>query len=396
MSCCNVQGKCRTGCDLALASYYVSQDASNLTYISTIFNLKISEILPYNHQIENSDYIATDDRIKVPFSCDCLNGDFLGHTFTYITQFGDIYNKVAQTVYANLTTEDWVHRFNIYGDNRIPINSLINVTVNCSCGDRRVSKDYGLFTTYPPRQRENLSILAAEAGVSTEILIRYNPRANISAESGLVFAPAKGLDYNVWCRRNAPNSILLLEWDLSTTKDKVSCGLKDQLSFRLQDPYRKLSNNFVSWFNFLAEQLVWLSSSRIQRGVIAGISVAVVAGTLLCLVCLYVRLYKKKRVVQALFLKEASHLEHYIHSSGSTLKKNSETAAHFVSPRLPGITVNKSVEFSYDELASATDNFSKANKIGQGGFGSVYYAEIRGEKAAIKKMEKKASKEFLA
>jgi chitin elicitor receptor kinase 1 len=46
---------------------------------------------------------------------------------------------------------------------------------------------------------------------------------------------------------------------------------------------------------------------------------------------------------------------------------------------MTGITVDKSVEFSYDELEAASDNFSMANKIGQGGFGSVYYAELRGE-----------------
>ncbi|KAI5340275.1 hypothetical protein L3X38_019549 [Prunus dulcis] len=34
--------------------------------------------------------------------------------------------------------------------------------------------------------------------------------------------------------------------------------------------------------------------------------------------------------------------------------------------------------------------------IGQGGFGAVYYAELRGEKAAIKKMDTQAAKEFLA
>ncbi|MCL7038262.1 hypothetical protein MKW94_006919 [Papaver nudicaule] len=58
--------------------------------------------------------------------------------------------------------------------------------------------------------------------------------------------------------------------------------------------------------------------------------------------------------------------------------------------------VDKSVEFTYEELARATDDFSLANKIGQGGFGAVYYAELRGEKAAIKKMDMQASKEFLA
>jgi len=44
-----------------------------------------------------------------------------------------------------------------------------------------------------------------------------------------------------------------------------------------------------------------------------------------------------------------------------------------------GIRVNKSAEFSYEELANATNNFSLANKIGQGGFGVVYYAELNGE-----------------
>lgn len=37
-----------------------------------------------------------------------------------------------------------------------------------------------------------------------------------------------------------------------------------------------------------------------------------------------------------------------------------------------------------------------ANKIGQGGFGAVYLAEIKSEKVAIKKMEMQASKEFLS
>ncbi|GLT33536.1 hypothetical protein SLA2020_081160 [Shorea laevis] len=338
MSCCSVQGKCRSGCDLALASYYVSDDASDdIDNISTIFHLKISEILPYNPQIKNPDYIATNDRIKLPFSCDCLNGDFLGHTFSYITQFGDTYDKVAQMVYDNLTTKDWVRRFNIYDEFHIPDYSPINVTVNCSCGDRRVSKDYGLFMTYPLRQGENLSTVAAEAGVSTEILIRYNPGVNFSAGSGLVFVPAKD-----------------------------QYGTFPPLKIR---------------------------ATGIRRGVIAGISVAVVTGALLFSVCLYVKLYKRKKV------GEASHQEHYSHMdlrSGSTLKKNSETTTLVASSGPTSITVDTSVEFSYDELAKATDDFSMANKIGQGGFGSVYYAEIRGEKVAIKKMNKQASKEFLA
>ena len=69
---------------------------------------------------------------------------------------------------------------------------------------------------------------------------------------------------------------------------------------------------------------------------------------------------------------------------GSSLKETSDSAALVSAASLGlmglvGITVDKSVEFSYEDLATATDNFSLVNKIGQGGFGSVYYAELRGE-----------------
>lgn len=187
-----VEAKCKAGCHLALASYYV-WEGSNLTYISTIFGKQISEILQYNPQVPNQDRILSGTRINVPFSCDCLNGDFLGHTFTYQTVFGDTYDRVVSFSFANLTTEDWMQRVNTFEPTRIPAGALINVTVNCSCGDRSVSKDYGLFTTYPLHPGENLSsIAAAEPGVPIKLLQRYNPGVDFNAETGLVFLPARG------------------------------------------------------------------------------------------------------------------------------------------------------------------------------------------------------------
>ncbi|PNY16214.1 receptor-like protein kinase [Trifolium pratense] len=63
---------------------------------------------------------------------------------------------------------------------------------------------------------------------------------------------------------------------------------------------------------------------------------------------------------------------------------------------ITGIIVENSLEFSYEELSVATNNFSEDNKIGEGGFGEVFYAELRGQIAAVKKMKMKASKEFYA
>ncbi|KAL5773246.1 hypothetical protein ACOSQ2_013170 [Xanthoceras sorbifolium] len=343
------QARCKTGCHVALASYYV-WEGSNLTYISNIFGQQISEILLYNpNYIPNPDSIQFDTRINVPFSCDCLNGDFLGHTFTYLTQAGDTYETVAGVAFANLTTTDWVHRVNTFESTKIPNNVSINVTVNCSCGDGRVSKAFGLFATYPLRPSENLSVVANQSGVAAELLEKFNPGSDFSMGSGLVFVPARDQTGNF--------PPLKIRYDIP--------------------PLYALSNS-------------WKSS-----GVIAGISVGGAVGALFLAFFLYVVLYKRKKVVEASFLHEATG--HHGPGTGVTLGKTSGSAAlDGNSPGLTGITVDKSVEFSYEELAKATNDFNLANKIGQGGFGAVYYAELRGERAAIKKMDMQASQEFLS
>lgn len=163
-----------------------------MSYISNVFGRSIPDIVQYNPGIRDSNSINSDSRINVPFSCDCINGDFLGHTFQYETVSGDTYRKIATSAFANLTDEYWLNRVNTYAPNNIPDNVPINVTVNCSCGDGSVSEDYGLFLTYPLRRGENLSSVAKECGVPAELLRRYNPVADFAAGSGIVFVPAKG------------------------------------------------------------------------------------------------------------------------------------------------------------------------------------------------------------
>ncbi|KAK7245895.1 hypothetical protein RIF29_40749 [Crotalaria pallida] len=336
------EASCRSGCNLAFASYFIPQ-GSNLTYISNIFSKPTSEILKYNPSVKHQDFIQSQERINVPFSCECLNGVFLGHTFSYTTQYGDTYVTIAEAVFSNLTTHDWVSRVNSYLPTQIPSNVKINVTINCSCGDKHVSKDYGLFATYPIRLGENLRVVANESGVPAEMLQRYNPGIDFSAENQIVFVPAK--DEN---------------------------GKFPPLQ---------------------------LGSSGISGKAIAGIAVGVgVVITLLALI-LYLVLYRRKKVAEvSSFSVPGASQDQYVQlqpGARSSLDKASEPSV-VASPRLTGITVDKSVEFSYEELAKATDGFSMAKKIGQGGFGSVYYAELRDEKAAIKKMDMQASKEFLA
>ncbi|KAI5406853.1 Chitin elicitor receptor kinase 1, variant 2 [Lathyrus oleraceus] len=131
--------------------------------------------------------------------------------------------------------------------------------------------------------------------------------------------------------------------------------------------------------------LLLCSSGGLAGGAIAGIAVGIVV-LLLLAAGVYFGYFRKKKIQKENSLSRDS-------TSLFPQDGKDETSRNAV---ITGITVDKSVEFSYDELAAASDNFSMANKIGQGGFGSVYYAELRGEKAAIKKMDMQATKEFLA
>ncbi|XP_049412921.1 chitin elicitor receptor kinase 1-like [Solanum stenotomum] len=340
-----VNSQCNRGCDLALASFYVWR-GSNLTLISEMFSTSIPDIVSYNNRdnIPNQDSVIAGTRINIPFRCDCLNdGEVLGHAFPYRVKTGDTYDLVARN-YSDLTTAQWMMKFNSYPENNIPDTVNLSVVVNCSCGNSDVSKDFGLFVTYPVRAEDNLTSVASAANVSEDIIRRYNPAAEsiLDIGEGIIYIP--GRDRN----GNFP--------PLPTSTDGLSGGAK------------------------------------------AGISIGAIGVVLLLAGLVYVGCYRNKTQKVSL-LRSEDHLHQYGHGpEGSTTVKAADSGrlADGNSPVLSGITVDKSVEFTYEELATATNDFSIANKIGQGGFGAVYYAELRGEKAAIKKMDMEATREFLA
>ncbi|XP_026391545.1 lysM domain receptor-like kinase 3 isoform X3 [Papaver somniferum] len=308
-----------------------------MTFISQVFDTTDQEILKYNPPDPLIDLIVVDERLEVPFTCDCIRGERLGHVFTYTLKPGDTYEKLIE-YYANLTSMEGLMRDNSYNPVNILDGSLVNVTVDCSCGDEKVC-DYELFVTYPLLPRDDLYSIAEEFRISRFLLQRYNPSSDFSSGKGLVFIPGRDATGN----------------------------------------YRRFKPK--------------LSTGGLAAGAIVGIAVGIVAFAVLG-VCTCIGLSRRKKAKKALLLPKASK------GSRGKFNKSVELASPTIlaslRAKVTGITVDKSVEFTYEELATATDDFSLDNKIGQGGFGAVYYAEVRGEKAAIKKMDMQASKEFLA
>ncbi|KAG5398001.1 hypothetical protein IGI04_019815 [Brassica rapa subsp. trilocularis] len=338
-----VESKCSGSCNLALASYFL-ENGTTLSNINQNLNspeapydqINFEPILRYNPSITNKDLIQMGTRLLVPFPCECQPGDFLAHVFRYSVQPEDTYDIVATEHYANLTTEESLRRTNTFPATNIPPSATLNVSVNCFCGNESVSKEYGLFVTYPLRPEDSLDAIASSSGVPAETLQRYNPGVDFRSGSGIVFVPGKD-----------PNGTF--------------------------PPFKSSDKG-----------------GGLGAGVIAGICIGVlVALLLISFVIYYVYRKNKKQESHSSSIPLSAKVDQASLQSGDLVGTG-------VAPGLAAISVDKSVEFTLEELAKATDNFNLSFKIGQGGFGAVYYAELRGEKAAIKKMDMEASKQFLA
>ncbi|XLR37322.1 lysM domain receptor-like kinase 3 [Arachis hypogaea] len=337
----NLESKCLKGCDLAIASYFVYPrvklgSIASFMHSNVVPNSNV--IISYNKDKMPNNLPVSFTTINIPFPCDCINGEFLGHVFEYSAIEGDTYYLIANMRYSDLTTVEILQRFNNYDPNHVPVNAKVNVTVNCSCGNSHVSKDYGLFVTFPLSEGNTLLQIANQTKLDPKLLQSYNPGVNFNQTRGIVFIP--GRDQN---------------------------GVYVPLYPR----------------------------TGLAKDVAVGISIAGTSGVLLLLICVCVRYFQKKEEE-----KIKLPTEDFISSSTQDASSSGEyetsgsTAAS--ASGLPAIMAAKSMEFSYQELAKATNNFSSDNKIGQGGFGAVYFAELRGQKAAIKKMDVQASTEFLS
>lgn len=189
-----VESKCVKGCDLALASYYI-KPPFEFTNITNFMQSNSDIIISYNKQlVSNNGKLFSFSRINIPFQCECIQGEFLGHMFEYTTNEGDTYDLIANSYYASLTTIELLQKFNKYDHNQtLPPKVKVNVTVNCSCGNSQISKEYGLFLTYPLRSSDTLQNIAIESKVDEVLIQNYNPNVNFSRGSGIVFIPGRGM-----------------------------------------------------------------------------------------------------------------------------------------------------------------------------------------------------------
>ncbi|XP_022874433.1 probable LRR receptor-like serine/threonine-protein kinase At1g06840 isoform X1 [Olea europaea var. sylvestris] len=143
--------------------------------------------------------------------------------------------------------------------------------------------------------------------------------------------------------------------------DSEVFGPFELLNFTLLDPYRDESSS---------------SSSGISKGALAGIILGTIAGSVTL-----------SAFVALLILKMHMKKHH------RTSKRRPSNAASRISIRIDGVK-----DFTYGEMAQATNNFANSSVVGQGGYGKVYRGILAdGTVVAIKRAEEgslQGEKEF--
>ncbi|MCD7453898.1 hypothetical protein HAX54_022604 [Datura stramonium] len=220
----------------------------------------------------------------------------------------------------------------------------LNVTVKMLLGGNKdVSKDYGLFITYPMRPGENLSSIALATNTSSRLIQMYNPMVNFSAGSGLLYI--LGEDY-LFGYDNVAAVVMDLLFVKILFYPWIYLFYADKLGNYPPIPTSKGGQPFPS-LSFVLIPPLWLLAPKSSSSgkIIAAIAVAALAGVSLLIGIIYVGIYRKKE-----------------QKVGANIPASS----------------------------------GQSHSPGPGGFGAVYYAELRGKKAAIKRMNRQGSAEFLA
>lgn len=344
------------GCDVALAYYtFNSSYDGNLSSVAARFQASEDQIRVYSG-LNASASLQTGKHLYIPFQCQCA-GDWLAHDFSYSVVLNDEASTIATQRYQFLTNVFAMTAANgVQNLDTIYPQNVLKIPVNCSCGDPSVSLQYGLFATYVASDGDNLATLGKKFNLSGDLLQSFNKDLNLNylqPYSDVIFVPAKN-GSGVYPPFNTTG--------LGTKKD---------------------------------------NSAAIVGASIGAASVfLVIVGSVLFY--LYVYRPRKHKKVKSMEKYLSPQLHPILTDSSGAVRQYSQESAYSnattgtLSPGLSNFNADRSVEYTYAELAAATDNFSIGKKIGQGGYGSVFYGEIRGQKLAIKMMNMQATREFLA
>ncbi|KAL5713630.1 hypothetical protein ACHQM5_015686 [Ranunculus cassubicifolius] len=321
------------------------------TQIARLLNMQPDPIVQINKNINDVDRIPVDTLVIIPVNCSC-SGEYYQHNSSYTLKHRDeTYFILANDTYQGLSTCQALIQQNPKHDSRNLLPGMkLNVPVRCACPTRKQSDNGVKFLlSYITGWKDAVPTISEAFGVEENDV--YD--ANELSEDSLIF----------------PFTPVLVPLKAQPVYKQVT------ESPPVLSPPPTVSATPTDDSNKK-------SSSKI--GVFVGIGVGVVL-LLVALVLLYVFCFRRKS-------QKVSKVKNFSSSTQYTPAYGNKSDSGLLSSRDVRYMIDNSSlnVYKFEELQRATSNFSEDNRIR----GSVYRGMINGDTAAIKRMDGDALNEI--
>ncbi|KAK1408695.1 hypothetical protein QVD17_40687 [Tagetes erecta] len=271
------------------------------------------------------------------------------------------------------------------------------VTVPCSCQNVNGTIAYFYDTIYPVKEHDTFS------NVSDQF---YSGQTWAIGDEGTNFKANTNATMHLLCGCADADSQTMVTYTvephdtLSDIADRLSADVTEIENVN-SGLIQKSGFIEVGWVLFVPmykngapSQKSDSSSSRKNHK--WAIIIGVLLSTIVLLLCLSIILLLMKRKRSKENDKENPKTE----SKVMSFTRSSTTHTRYLSrENMEGITgfdTERPLIYDFNEIDEATNNFDDTRKIGEGGYGSVYFGILGEKEVAIKKMRSNKSKEFLA
>ncbi|KAF5450252.1 hypothetical protein F2P56_030619 [Juglans regia] len=267
------------------------------------------------------------------------------------------------------------------------------ISVPCSCMDVNVTSGYFYNTSYPVKLGDTFD------GVSAKI---YSGQAWKVEGKYLNLTPGTNLSVQLPCGCVESDAQTVVTYTVQE-HDTLS-GIAELLSAQqsgIQGLNRQLAENptfiDVGWVLFVPMEKNGVPSQDRSSGsrthIWTIIIVTLSAVTLISMSALIAVLVRRKRSQQNV---EDPKAVAKISSANTIFHLQSQYQDKDNMEDVTGFESERPVIFSLEEIEKATGHFNETKKIGEGGYGRVYFGILGGQEVAIKKMRSSKSKEFFA
>ncbi|XP_038685793.1 lysM domain receptor-like kinase 3 [Tripterygium wilfordii] len=325
---------------------YHNFEGLSMEEVASFYSVNLSSIKPITNGLKQ-DYL-----VSVPCTCKDVRGTrgYFYDTF-YRVQKGETFVGVTGKIYSG---QAW----KAPGEEELFVDgNRVSIHLACGCAER----DFQEIVTYTVDEQDTLSGIAELLSTQVSEIENLNSRLTQNP------------------------SFIDVGWVLFVPREKrgIQTPKKGQSPFVPKNLKLLINNAHLKY-----KKLTLFTQSAKTRDwkMIA----AIVSAVTLISISISILLLIRKR-----YQKSSNKASKVVTKCSSTKRTSLQSLLRKIDIE-DATNSDRPVIYSLEEIDEATQSFDHSQKIGEGGYGSVFIGILKGQEVAIKKMKSSSSKEFFA